>query len=85
MEIINAIGRRKGAVARVYASSGKGNIKVNGRELADYFPQPHIYNKVTAPFQAIDAENVYDWKINVTGGGFSRTKPKLSGWVYPVP
>ena len=70
MEIINAIGRRKGAVARVYATSGKGNVTVNGRDLKQYFTQAHIQNKVLAPFKAIEGDNVYDWKVNVDGGGF---------------
>ena len=68
--MINAIGRRKGAVARVYAYSGKGNIVINGKALKEYFTQPHIQNKILAPFIAIDSENVYDWKVNVAGGGF---------------
>ncbi len=70
MEIINAIGRRKGAVARVYATSGKGNITINDRELKQYFPQSHIQNIVLAPFKVIEGDNVYDWNINVDGGGF---------------
>ena len=70
MEIINAIGRRKGAVARVYATNGKGNILINGTEMKAYFPQPHIYNKILAPFHAVESENIYDWKVNVSGGGF---------------
>lgn len=70
MEMINAVGRRKGAVARAYATSGKGNIVINGKELKEYFPQPHVHNKVLAPFGAIDSENIYDWKVNVKGGGF---------------
>ncbi|MBX2817920.1 MAG: 30S ribosomal protein S9 [Saprospiraceae bacterium] len=70
MDIINAVGRRKGAVARVYATSGKGNILINGRDIKEYFTQPHIQNKVLAPFVAIEADNVYDWKVNVRGGGF---------------
>lgn len=70
MEMINAIGRRKGAVARVYATSGKGTITINGKELKQYFTQPHIYNKVLAPFTTIEGENVYDWNVNVAGGGF---------------
>ena len=37
MEQKHALGRRKSAVARVYVVSGKGNIVINGRELADYF------------------------------------------------
>ena len=70
MDIINAIGRRKGAVARVYASSGKGKVLINGKEMKEYFTQPHIQNKVVAPFNTIEGENVYDWKVNVAGGGF---------------
>ena len=70
MDIINAIGRRKGAVARVYASSGKGKVLINGKDLKTYFTQPHIQNKVLAPFKAIESENAYDWNVNVAGGGF---------------
>ncbi len=70
MEVINSIGRRKGAVARVYATSGKGKIEINGKELKEYFAQPHIHNKVLAPFTLIEGDNVYDWKVNVAGGGF---------------
>ena len=70
MEMINAVGRRKGAVARVYAISGKGAIFINGKELKDYFPQLHIQDKVNAPFAQIQGANVYDWNVNVTGGGF---------------
>ncbi len=70
MEMVNAVGRRKGAVARVYATSGKGGIVINGKELKVYFPQPHIHNKVLAPFELIEGENIYDWNVNVDGGGF---------------
>lgn len=70
METINSIGRRKGAVARVYATSGKGDIKINGKDLKEYFSQPHIHNKVLAPFVVIEGENIYDWNVNVSGGGF---------------
>ena len=38
MEVVNAIGRRKAAVARVYVSEGSGKITINGRELVQYFP-----------------------------------------------
>lgn len=70
MEMINAIGRRKASIARVYLTKGEGNIKVNGRDYKEYFPQPHIHSKVTDPFATVEAENIYDLKINVTGGGF---------------
>ena len=80
MEIVNAIGRRKGAVARVYATSGKGGVVINGKELKDYFPQPHIHNKILAPFQLIEGDNIFDWNINVAGGGFKGQARKPSAW-----
>lgn len=70
MEMINAIGRRKASVARVYLTKGEGKITVNGVDYKDYFNQPHIWSKVEAPFRTIEAENIYDLKINVRGGGF---------------
>lgn len=71
MEMINAIGRRKASVARVYLTKGEGNIKVNGKDYKDYFPQIHIQSSITEPFTTVSLENnLYDLKINVDGGGF---------------
>jgi small subunit ribosomal protein S9 len=70
METINAIGRRKSSVARVYVSNGTGKIKINGREYKEYFPQAHINAYVLAPLQELDQLNIYDIKVNVVGGGF---------------
>jgi small subunit ribosomal protein S9 len=70
METINAIGRRKASVARVYISNGTGKIKINGREYKEYFPQLHISAHVIAPLQELDVLNQYDVKVNVNGGGF---------------
>ncbi|MEO5905366.1 MAG: 30S ribosomal protein S9 [Saprospiraceae bacterium] len=70
METINAIGRRKASVARVYISNGTGNIKVNGREYKEYFPQLHISAHVIAPLQELNVLGQYDVKVNVSGGGF---------------
>ncbi len=71
MEMINAIGRRKASVARVYLTQGEGKVTINGKSLTDYFPQPRIQNKVTAPFATVEIDsNIYDLKINVKGGGF---------------
>lgn len=70
METINAIGRRKASVARVYVSNGTGQIKVNGREYKEYFPQLHISAHVIAPLLELDLLNQYDVKVNVSGGGF---------------
>ncbi|MEP6794860.1 MAG: 30S ribosomal protein S9 [Saprospiraceae bacterium] len=70
MDTINAIGRRKASVARVYVSNGTGNIKVNGREYKEYFPLLHISAHVIAPLLELNALNTYDIKVNVSGGGY---------------
>ncbi|MCC6462964.1 MAG: 30S ribosomal protein S9 [Saprospiraceae bacterium] len=70
MEMINAIGRRKTAVARVYLMKGEGNITVNGKDYREYFPQVHIQHNVTDPFVVVGTENIYDLKVNVKGGGY---------------
>ncbi len=68
--MINAIGRRKTAVARVYLMKGEGKVTVNGKDYREYFPQVHVQQNITAPFVVVAADNIYDLKINVKGGGF---------------
>ena len=70
MDTVNAIGRRKASVARVYLSNGSGSIKINGRAVAEYFPQKHIQLKVLEPMQIVEQEKTYDINVNVNGGGF---------------
>ena len=69
MDNINAIGRRKAAIARVYLREGSGSIKINGRTVEDYFPQKHIAFKVHQPMQTVEVSNLYDVLVNVKGGG----------------
>jgi len=68
--MINAIGRRKASVARVYLKKGEGKIVVNGKDFKEYFPQNHIQYNLTDPFQTVEVENIYDLRINVNGGGY---------------
>ena len=70
MEQINAIGRRKASVARVYLRQGEGTITVNGKDYKNYFPQIHIQEIISGPFKALETDSAYDVKINVNGGGF---------------
>ena len=70
MEMINALGRRKASVARVYLTKGKGNIVVNGKDYKDYFPSAHIQLKVVDPLSTLDIATEYDVKVNVNGGGY---------------
>lgn len=69
MDVVNALGRRKTAVARVYLSKGKGNITVNKRDFKEYFPTAVMQAKVHQPFVATETEGQYDVKVNVDGGG----------------
>jgi len=70
MDTINAIGRRKASVARVYLTSGSGNVQINGRKFEDYFPQKHIQATVLDPVHTVDQAKTYDIKVNVSGGGY---------------
>ena len=70
MEMINAIGRRKAAVARVYLKKGEGKITINGKEMKEYFTVDAIRAKVTEPISIIEEGAQYDINVNVKGGGY---------------
>ena len=71
MEQINAIGRRKSSVARVYLTEGTGKIVINKRELDQYFPSGILQYVVKQPLQLLGVEEKYDIKANLDGGGFT--------------
>jgi small subunit ribosomal protein S9 len=70
MEVINAIGRRKAAIARVYVTEGSGKIIINKRELENYFPSPILQYVVKQPLNTLNVAEQYDIKVNLFGGGF---------------
>ena len=70
MEVINTVGRRKAAVARVYMSEGKGNITINKRALEEYFTLPTLQYIVKQPLELLGVAGQYDIKVNLAGGGF---------------
>lgn len=71
MEVVNTIGRRKSAVARVYITPGKGKIVINDRELNDYFTTEILQFVATQPLTLLGVRENYDLKVNLDGGGFS--------------
>ncbi len=71
MEVINAIGRRKAAVARVFVREGSGKITINKRDLAVYFPSPLLQYVVKQPLEKLGVTEKYDIKVNLNGGGFN--------------
>jgi len=69
MQIVNTIGRRKTSIARVYVKPGKGDIKVNDRDLKEYFLSEIHQTCVKQPLATAKVEGQYDVSINVEGGG----------------
>ena len=69
MEVINAVGRRKTSVARIFMSKGKGEILINEKSLADYFPVMFHQNSVMKPLQVTEMVSEFNIKLNCTGGG----------------
>ena len=70
MEVVNAIGRRKAAVARVFVKEGTGVITINKKELAAYFPSSILQFIVKQPLSTLGVTEKYDIKVNLDGGGF---------------
>lgn len=66
-----ATGRRKSAVARVFLTSGTGQIVVNRRTADDYFPRPTSRMIINQPFEVTNTLGQYDVRANVCGGGLS--------------
>jgi len=71
MDIINTLGRRKTSVARIYMTSGKGEILVNNREFKVYFPSEILQTIVKQPLVKVEQDGNFDIKVNVVGGGSS--------------
>ncbi len=70
METVNAVGRRKAAVARVIVKEGTGVITINKRPIEKYFPSPILQFIVKQPLTTIDAAEKYDINVNLDGGGY---------------
>ena len=71
MAVVNALGRRKSAVARVYVEEGNGKITINKRDLTEYFPSSILQFVVKQPLALLDVAEKYDIKVNLQGGGFT--------------
>ncbi len=66
-----ATGRRKTSSARVYLSSGSGEITINGRPLDRFFGRETARMIVRQPLDVVDMNDKFDINIKVTGGGIS--------------
>ena len=70
MEKVNAIGRRKAAVARVYLTKGNGQIVINKRPLDNYFPSSILQYVVKQPLNTLSVDGQYDIMAHLDGGGY---------------
>ena len=70
METVNAVGRRKAAIARVIVKEGNGTITINKRPLDVYFPSSILQYIVKQPMLTLDCVEKYDIKVNLDGGGY---------------
>jgi small subunit ribosomal protein S9 len=70
MDIVNALGRRKAAIARVYVKEGSGKIVINKREFETYFPSSILQYVVKQPLSKLGVVDQYDITINLQGGGY---------------
>ena len=71
MEVVNATGRRKSSIARVYIKEGTGKIVINKKDITEYFPSSILQYVVKQPLSTLDAVEKYDIKANLVGGGFT--------------
>ncbi len=78
MEVINAIGRRKTAVARIYLKGGNGSIVINKRNYKEYFPVGILQFVVEQPLSLTGNIGAYDIKVNLDGGGINGQAEALS-------
>ena len=69
--MVNALGRRKSAVARIYVTEGTGKITINKKDLQDYFPSSILQYVVKQPLMTLNVAEKYDIKVNLDGGGFT--------------
>jgi len=69
MEVINALGRRKSAIARIYVKEGKGQITINDCDIDKYFAEDRLRFIVKQPLELLEKEGSFDIKVNLVGGG----------------
>ena len=73
MEVINAIGRRKSSVARIYMKEGTGKITINKKDLTEYFPSAILQYVVKQPLNLLSTVVV------------SQVRARLSASLLPAP
>ena len=71
MDVVNTLGRRKTAIARIYLKEGSGNIQINKRDYKEFFPTATLHYVVEQPLLLTETKGQYDIKVNLKGGGIT--------------
>ena len=71
MEVTNATGRRKTAIARVYVQKGNGVVNVNKIDYKKYFPTKVLQYKIQQPLIITGTKDKFDILAHLDGGGIS--------------
>ena len=75
MEVVNTVGRRKAAVARVFVKPGKGEITINRKSLEVYFPLDILQFQVKQPLLATNTAENYDITVPMTTNKITEPNP----------
>lgn len=67
--LTSATGRRKNAIAKVWAKPGTGSITVNNRDFTDYFPSLSLQNDILRPLELANSMHSFDFLVSTNGGG----------------
>lgn len=78
MDVVNTLGRRKKAVARIYLKEGNGTITINKRDYKEYFPIATLHYVVVQPLEVTGNLDKYDINVNLDGGGIKGQAEALS-------
>ena len=71
MDVVNTLGRRKTAIARIYVKEGNGSIQINKRDYKEFFPTATLHYVVEQPLLLTETKGKYDIKVNLKGGGIT--------------
>ncbi len=68
--LAHGVGRRKSSVARIWLRRGRGAVRVNTKDITDYFDTGIDIQNAETPLRVVPSMGEsYDVQVNVSGGG----------------
>ena len=78
-------GRRKTSVARVYLTSGKGDITINKKSIDEYFGLETLKVTVRQPLAETNTLDKFDINVTVKGGGTTGQAGAIRPGIFRAP